>query len=90
MRDNLQRIYKIKVTILALVAAVVGVALLAVARLVSDLPASSWVHFVPIGELGGRLFISGVFVVAYLLHQREGSGRTRDCPPAASAQRERA
>lgn len=65
MPDDLQRIYKLKVTILALVAAGIGIALLALARWISDVPGLEWFRYWPLGELGGSLFISGVFVVAY-------------------------
>ncbi|WP_375431010.1 hypothetical protein [uncultured Friedmanniella sp.] len=65
MDNPLQRIYKLKVTLLAVVTAVAGLALLFVAKLAEGNAASSWLRHLPVFELGSTLFITGAFVVAY-------------------------
>lgn len=65
MQDSLQRIYKLKVTLLAIVTAVLGLALLFLAKSAQANERLTWLRDLPVFELGSTLFISGAFVVAY-------------------------
>lgn len=63
--DFLQRIYKLKVTIVALVSLGLGIALLVLSRHVPDTPALDWLALWPIGEIGGTLAAAGLFGIAW-------------------------
>lgn len=64
MHDHLQRIYKLKVTLLAIVTAVIGLTLLFLARSVESGARFTWLDDLPVFELGSTLFITGVSVPA--------------------------
>lgn len=65
MRDPLQRLYQVKLTLLATVMTVAGLALLVTLRLVAHVPSLHWLADVPVAELGGALFTTGLVVVAF-------------------------
>jgi hypothetical protein len=65
MQDPLQRIYKLKVTLVALIVAVFGLALLFFAKWAETRSSLAWVRNVPIFELGSTLFITGSLVIVW-------------------------
>lgn len=66
MRDDfLQRIYKLKVTIVALVSFGTGVALLTLSRYVTNVAEFEWLTLWPISEIGGTLTAAGLFGIAW-------------------------
>lgn len=65
MRESLKRIYKLKVTLVAIVTAVVGLSLLIFAKLAPQLWGWQWVNDAPLSELGSTLSITGLFVIAW-------------------------
>lgn len=60
-----ERIHKLKVTIVALVAVGLGVGFLSLARALSGNHDWAWLTFWPLGELGGILFGAGILGVAW-------------------------
>lgn len=65
MHDILNRLYKLKVILLALVTAFLGLALLFFAKWAQDAPGWEWTTRLPIFELGSTLFITGSLVIAW-------------------------
>lgn len=65
MHDILNRLYKLKVILLALVTAVLGLALLFFAKWAQTAPGWQWTTSLPIFELGSTLFITGSLVIAW-------------------------
>lgn len=59
----LQRIYRLKVTIVALLSLGLGIGLQVVALHSSDI--APWLDFLPLSEIGGTLFAAGLFGVAW-------------------------
>lgn len=65
MQDLLHRLYKAKLTILAMVLTVVGLALMFLARWAAGQPNWSWMGNLPVGDLGLGLFTTGLLAVAW-------------------------
>jgi hypothetical protein len=65
MHDPLSRIYRLKVTLISLIAAVVGLALLFLAKFVDSDPSFAWLRNLPVFELGSTLFITGTLVIVW-------------------------
>lgn len=65
MKDPLHRIYRLKVIIVAIASAVLGLGLMVFAKFAESLARLAWVRDLPVFELGSTLFITGAFVVAY-------------------------
>lgn len=63
--DPLNRIYQLKVTIVALVALGVGITLLTLDRSLNGNTAWSWLTFWPLGELGGILVGAGLLGIVW-------------------------
>ena len=61
----LQRLYKTKFALLAVVSAVLGMALLLVAHVAGPSGTSSWLTALPLAEVGGGLFTAGLFGVLF-------------------------
>ncbi len=64
MHDPLERLYRTKLTLLATVFAVVGLGLLVLAQLGELLPTLRWTRVLPLSDLGGGLFTTGLLGVA--------------------------
>jgi hypothetical protein len=65
MRDPLQRLYRTKLAFLATVFTCLGIALLVGAHLAAGTPGWTWLADLPVSELGGTLFTTGLVVVAF-------------------------
>jgi hypothetical protein len=63
--DLLQRIYKLKTTIVALVSFGAGIAFLVLSRYVANTSSLEWLAFWPISEVGGTLTAAGLFGIAW-------------------------
>jgi hypothetical protein len=63
--DFLQRIYRLKVTIVALVSIGVGIGLQVLAGYATRTPSAAWLTFWPIAEIGGTLFAAGLFGIVW-------------------------
>lgn len=70
MPELLNRIYTLKLTIVALVTTGLGVALLTLAFNMPENP-PGWLSFWPIGEIGGLLFATGLFGMAIDHYKRK-------------------
>jgi hypothetical protein len=75
----LQRLYRTKLTLLAVILTVFGVALLALGQQ-ADLPSVvSWLAWLPLSELGSTLFGSGLIVVAFeYINERDADERANE------------
>ncbi|NUJ88821.1 hypothetical protein HOW07_12470 [Plantibacter sp. MCCC 1A11337] len=60
-----QRIYKLKVTIVALVSLGIGIGLQVVANYAGRTPGLEWVDFWQVGSIGGTLFAAGLFGIVW-------------------------
>jgi len=65
MYDLLQRLYRLKVTLVALVFAILGLVLLFLAKQAELSNELSWLRSFPVFELGSTLFITGSLVVVW-------------------------
>ncbi len=65
MRDDLERLYKTKLALLAVILTVVGLGLLIAARWVQSVPTFAWLTSWPLTDLGSALFTTGLVVVAF-------------------------
>lgn len=63
--DFRQRIYQLKVTIVALVSLGIGVGLQFVARYVANRHNAGWLSMLPISDIGGTLFAAGLFGIVW-------------------------
>lgn len=63
--SNLNRIYRLKVIIVALVSLILGVGLLALSRYVGGRSGWTWLDFFPLSEVGGALTAAGLFGIAW-------------------------
>jgi hypothetical protein len=61
----LQRIYRLKTTILAGTCFILGLGFLVLARYVTDRPGLEWLAFWPLGEFGSTLLAAGLFGIAW-------------------------
>lgn len=73
MESPHDRIYQLKVILVALTTALIGLGLLFVARYADVQESLSWLRYVPIMELGSTLFITGSLVVGW--EYFDGRGR---------------
>lgn len=64
MHDPLQRLYKTKMALLAVVLTVAGLALLILKQWVADTEVLPWLRHWPIADLGSGLFTAGLLSVA--------------------------
>lgn len=72
----LERLFRIKLTLLATIFTVVGLALLVVARHPELVPAWGWLWALPLTDLGSALFTTGLFVVVIeYFDQRDADAR---------------
>lgn len=71
MRSPLHRLYQTKLTLLATLSTVVGVALLLVARWASTGNGWPWLAELPVSEIGATLFGTGLIVIAFEYVDRE-------------------
>lgn len=62
--DLLRRIYRLKVTIVALASLAVGISLLVLSRFV-QLEGAEWLRLLPLSELGGTLTAAGLFGIVW-------------------------
>ena len=65
MIDSDQRIYRLKTVLLAMLMAVLGLALLFLAKYAEGADRLAWLRSLPVFELGSTLFITGALVVAW-------------------------
>jgi len=63
--DLFQRIYRLKTVLLSLMTALFGLALLLLAKWADRSGSGSWVNYLPIGEIGSTLFVTGALVIAW-------------------------
>jgi uncharacterized membrane protein len=63
--DPLQRIHRLKAMLLALVSLLLGIGLLALARLVDASASLTWLAYWPVSEIGGTLAAAGIFGIAW-------------------------
>src|SRR4051812_23877890 len=63
MHDPLQRLYQTKLMLLATIFTFVGMGLLVLSRWVGTTP--SWVHNLPLSEVGGALFTTGFVAIIF-------------------------
>lgn len=76
MDGPLQRLYQAKLTNLALLLVLVGLAVMALARLVDRSPGWPWLAALPLSDVGSSLFIAGFLGIALqYLDQRDGEER---------------
>jgi len=79
MQSSLQRLYKTKLVLLAVVAVVVGVALLFLAHWIDAQPQLHALHELPITDIGSALFTSGLVVIFFeYLDQRDAEARAME------------
>lgn len=65
MRDLLNRLYKTRLTLLAVLLTVVGLGLLFLAHWADSQPHWSWLHEWPVADIGSGLFTTGLLAVAW-------------------------
>lgn len=65
MHDPLQRLYKTKITLLAVVMTVAGLALLLLAYWAEHTRSIHWISSLPVTDLGSGIFTTGLVVVAF-------------------------
>jgi hypothetical protein len=75
MKSPLHRLYQTKLTLLAVVLTVAGVALLVASYLAEELNRWAWLTSVPAVEFGAALFTTGLIVVAFEYLDREDAER---------------
>lgn len=63
--DLLRRIYRLKVTLVALAALAVGISLLVLSRSVQVDGVAEWLRLLPLNELGGTLTAAGLFGIVW-------------------------
>lgn len=76
MQNSLYRVYKLKIALLSIVTATLGLALLFLAKAAESSDQLAWLRDLPTFELGSTLFITGAFVVAY--NYVDGATRTHE------------
>jgi hypothetical protein len=64
-QDFRQRIYKLKVTLVAILSFVVGLALLVLSGYAEVRPELAWVSFWQVDSIGGTLFAAGLFGIVW-------------------------
>ena len=65
MNNALQRLYKTKLTLLAVVMTVAGAALLVLDQWALTVPTWHWLMAFPVTEIGSAVFTTGLIVVAF-------------------------
>jgi hypothetical protein len=65
MQDPLQRLYRTKLTLLAVILTVVGIVLMVAVRFLQQQRDWHWLARLPIGDIGSALFTTGLVAVAY-------------------------
>lgn len=71
MNHLLDQLYKLKLLFAGLVTALIGVAILLLAKFIATTPALSWFANLPIGELGAGLLSAGVIAVIFEFYARQ-------------------
>lgn len=75
----LQRLYRTKLALLAVVLTVLGVAFLAIGQQTEVIAALPWLAWLPFSELGSTLFGSGLIVVAFeYINERDADERANE------------
>lgn len=76
MRDALDRLYKTKLQLLAVLSTLLGVILLLVAHSIGQLSELGWLANVPLTDIGSALFTTGLLAVAFeYIDRRDGDER---------------
>lgn len=77
MHDHLHRLYRTKLTLLAVILTVMGIGLLVAAQALGTTE-GSWLRALPLTDLGSALFTTGLIVVAFeCIGGRDNEERTR-------------
>ena len=63
--DLFQRIYRLKTVLLSLMTGLFGLALLLLGKWAEGSGSASWMNYLPIGEIGSTLFVTGALVIAW-------------------------
>ncbi|ABW12085.1 hypothetical protein Franean1_2656 [Parafrankia sp. EAN1pec] len=75
----LQRLYRTKLTLLAVILTVLGVALLALGQYSALATTAPWLAWLPLSELGSTFFGSGLIVVAFeYINERDADERANE------------
>ena len=76
MRDALDRLYKTKLQLLAVLSVVFGIALLLLARMLEISTELSWLADLPLTDIGSALFTTGLLAVAFeYIDRKDGDER---------------
>lgn len=76
MRDALDRLYKTKLQLLAVLSTLLGVILLLVGRSVDEVTELGWLAALPLTDIGSALFTTGLLAVAFeYIDRRDGDER---------------
>lgn len=77
--NPLQRLYRTKLTLLAVVFTILGVALLLLSHRASLTSVAPWLALLPLSEIGSTLFGSGLIVVAFdYINERDADERANE------------